>query len=305
MSPLRLAAVLVLAAAPASAATLVLPDAIRLAQPSGAAADTRGPHTDDVLLDELTFGATVVRGDAGLRSVARAQVLEGRGNVNAEWGDDDDGADGDPDPFTALGFSPSAQETTDPSRQDATLAAAFAGRSLTEMTDGESGAFSYRVAFTAGLSDNAPGVADAVPELVLVERGMNDSFWLALITGGSFDAPVLSAPLLIDSRDFWASGVLVDTREIGGAQELGIAGLDLDAFGLAAGEMAYGFELRRASGGPDMSGFFLASDDPARFSRGLPGAAVSVPLPGALVCLGSALLLLSWRRFRGLALSGA
>lgn len=273
----------VLGPAPAGAVVLK-PTDIALSQPGGATAGP-GTYRDDTYLERLDFGGTVFSGTGDLRLVSRFETLSGRQNLNAEWGDDDTGSDGDADPFTKAGLDPALQETTDPAIQDRALLNAFNSRSLTEMMDGESGDFSFKVLFENGLTDDSAG-SDAVPEIVFVERGMNDVFDLSLILGGSFAAPELSATTRIDTSLFWDSGVSVDTREIGGAQTLGIGGFDLSDLGVSFGQAVYGFVFTRVKGGPDMNGFFLSSAGGDRYRDELAPAPVPLPMTAPLLLAG-------------------
>lgn len=261
------------------AAALTIPaTGIAVSVPAGGAAPSGGVYTDDVILESLSFAdATFATGDS-FRSIVAFEVLEGRGNINAEWGDDDDDGDGNDTPFAKAGFAGADQETVDPAIQDATLLNAFNSRSLSEMSDGEGGTTQFKVLFSNGLYDNDVG-ADLVPELVFFERGMNDVFDVELIIGGAFDDPIYSEAVRVDSADFWDTGISVDTVEINGAQEIGAGGLDLTDFGLGAGEAAYGFRLTYVSGGPDLNGFFLSAENPADFIDPLPVS--EVPLPAA------------------------
>ncbi len=257
------------AAAGADAAPL-LPEAVGLIDGAGrAVAPSAGPFSDDVFLSRLVFPGAIFETTDSFRPAASVEILVGRANVNAEWGDDDDGGDGHDSPFARAGLDPSLQETVDPAAQEAGLLSAFNSLSLTEMSDGESGAMMMRVLFEAGLTDDRPGEADGAPELLFLERGMNDRFRVEAIIGGAPDAPTLSAPVDLDSADFWDSGVAVDTVEIDQAQSIGIAGLDLDAFALEAGSAIFGFVLTVLDGGPDLNGFFLSSEAPERFEAPL------------------------------------
>lgn len=228
--------------------------------------DSTSPYRDDVYLEELVFDGIEYGYGENIVSITQFEVLSGRSKINAEWGDLDDFADGDGNPFAKAGFDPLLQETTDPTIQDLTLLNTFNSGSLSEMSDGEGGGrFSFRVLFAQSLTDNAFG-ADDRPEIVIFERGQNDRFDVRLLTGGTFDDPELSDWLQIDSREFADTGVFVDTVEIASAQEIGVGGFDLDQFGLAQGARVFGLEMRTRDGsGPDLNGMFLTADDSARF----------------------------------------
>jgi hypothetical protein len=292
------AAAMMAAAGPAPAAVLA-PTDLALSTPAGGTSPA-SPYTDDVYLDTLAFGGTVFSaGD--LRAARSIEVLSGRDNINAEWGDTDTAADGDPDPFTKAGLDPAEQEMAPPAAQDAALLEAFDSLSLSEIIDGEDsdqpGFFSFRLLFSAGLLDNdtAP---DDIPEIVLFERGRNDVFTLELILGGTPASPVLSDPLTVNSADFAEAGFSIDTTEIGGAQGMGVGGLDLNDFELSGGEIVYGFVFTQVSGGPDLGGAFLSGAD--GFAPPLdPDTAVPLPAAGTMLLGGLAALGTLARRRRG------
>ena len=287
---LTTALALCLAAANADAG-VIEPIGITVSTPGGSTSTTT-PYTDDVYLETLTFSSSPsdITYDAGTGSFSVAQsfrVLSGRGNVNAEWGDTDDNADGDPDPFTKIGQGGVDMETTDPAIQDAALLNAFNSLSLTEMTDGEGSgtSFSFEVLFQNSLPASKAG--DSLPDLLFFERNGNDVFQVSLITGRDPNgALVLTSALSVNSADFWDTDFDVDTTEIDGAQDMVVGGIDFSDFatlGLdtsAGGDQVYGFQLS-ASGnnGPDLGGMLLASDDPGDFGDPL----TPVPLPPAMV----------------------
>ncbi|MGZ2258260.1 exosortase-dependent surface protein XDP2 [Roseobacter sp. A03A-229] len=272
------------ATTPATAAPLH-PTGLTVTTPAGSN-DTTDPYRDDVMLRSLTFGGIDMMSSSQIAAISQFTVLSGRSRINAEWGDLDDTSDGDGTPFDKAGHSGADQETTDPTIQDATLRNAFNSLSLSEMSDGEGGGdFSFRTLFSRSIVDNQVG-ADDIPELVIFERGMNDAFDIRLILGGSFEAPETSQWLETSSRLFADTGIMVDTKEIGRAQSIGIGGFDLDAFGLDLGQRVYGMELRtRGGSGPDLNGFFLTAADASSFGDPL----TPVPLPAGLWLLGSAL----------------
>lgn len=277
---------------PALSATL-LPDEISVYSPDGSN-NTSGPYRDDVYLDNIIFGDTTYSFTDQIVAVSELKVLSGHSNINAEWGDLDDESDGDGNPFSSLGYDPSLQESTDPILQNSTLREVFNSTSLTEMTDGEGGsAFSFRTLFSKSLFDNQVGLDD-IPELVIFERGMNDTFDIRLITGGTFQAPEFSDWLQIDSRDFSETGIWVDTVEIGGAQHVGAGGFDLDAFNITPYARVYGLEVRSTNNtGPDLNGFFLTAADSSSFGEPL----ATVPVQGSTLAF-LAIACLSLSRFR-------
>ena len=123
--------------------------------------------------------------------------------------------------------------------------------------DGESGPVSYKLQFANSVRDNDLA-ADDSPEVVLFERGMNDVFDIELIIGGTFENPLYSSALRVDSRDFSDLDFRINTTEIGGAQRVGVAGFDLNDWGV---EEAFGFRLTQVSGGPDIAGFFASGEE--------------------------------------------
>lgn len=291
-----LGAAVYLASTLSAGAVAITPTGIDVVTPSGSANQPGQPYTDDLFLDAMIFDDVTFATSDSFRPLQDFQVIDGRENINAEWGDNDTSADGDANPFEKAGLDSALQETTQPDIQDQILLQSFASRSLTEMTDGESGTFAYRALFSASLRDNEAGL-DGVPELIFFERGMNDLFDVALILGGDLANPVLSAALRISSRDFWDTGIDVDTMEIGGGQSLGVGAYDIDAWGVEEGAAVYGLELTRVSGGPDMAGFFLTAEDPERFSDPLQPprfAPTAVPLPPSLLLFAASLLGMSW-----------
>lgn len=273
----------------AAVAVPILPTAIEILVPAdGNNPGTTGivtpssstTYTDDIFLESLTFGAAGgFTSSSNFRAAIDLEVTANRENVNVEWGDTDDNADLDPNPMTSIGQPDTAKESTDPAIQDAGLLQVFNSLSLTEMTDGESGGHAFKVAFANSIVDNDNGV-DGLPEIVIFERGRNDVFDVELIIGGDFDTPVLSSALRIDSGDFADLGLRVDTTEISGSQALGVAGFDLNDWGLSSGEDVFGFVLTRVSGGPDIGGFFAAGES-VQFSDPISGAG-EVPLPASI-----------------------
>ncbi len=254
---------------------------------SPASGESRPTFTDDVYLNTLTFGGTTFSNSTNFKAATNFEVLTNPGQVNVEWGDDDTNSDGDPNPMARLGFPDSLKESTDPAVQNAGLLRVFSSLSLSEMTDGEGGAaHSYKVLFSNGITDNAVG-DDDVPEIVLFERGRNDTFALSLIIGNTFEDPLLSDALTMRSNDFAPLGMNINTTEIGGGQQMGVAGFDLDAWGLEAGTVVYGFVFNGS--GADLSGI-LASGLPDQFTDPLPPQAPSVvPLPAGMLLLLSGL----------------
>lgn len=280
----------------AAQAGVLQPTSITIATLTGTN-DTSNPYTDDVELEALNFGSTSFTDQSNFRAINRFEVLTGRPAINAEWGDNDNNSDGDDNPFTKAGLNPADQESTVPSIQDAGLLQAFNTLSLSEMSDGEgnNAPYSFRVEFSASISDNDPGIDD-VPEIIFFERGLNDTFEVKLITGGTFETPTYSDSVIVNTSSFWASGIFVDTTEISSSQEIGIGGFDLNDFGISDGTLVYGFDIYVETTGPDLNGFFLSSTDSNEFGPPL----TPVPLPAGLPLLFAAMgSLATLRKRRG------
>lgn len=251
-----------------AAANIIAPDDFQVKVPDNSNSDVAGNHPstayrDDVLLDAITFGdVTFTNSDGNFSAGLSVYVAEGRPYVNAERGDVDDNSDGNPDPFTRVGLDPNNYESTDPAYQDAALASAFSSLSLTEGTDGEGRRSVFRIVFDAGIADDSAAV-DGVPEILLFERGNNDHSTIRAITGGSIQNPTYAPNAVkIAPRDMWASGVFINTHEIGGGQELGIAAYDLNTFGTS--NKVFGIEIDTRGG--DFYGLFSAATPIAQYT---------------------------------------
>ncbi|MEM0936256.1 MAG: exosortase-dependent surface protein XDP2 [Pseudomonadota bacterium] len=286
---LPLVGICLFGALPAAAVTLQ-PSAMTVTVPGTSAPVALDPgapmsFTDDVFLNSLTFGTRTFTGTDNFRAASDFTVLSGRNQVNVEWGDDDDGSDGDDTPLVKAGITNTTNaEALGPADQDFALLQVFNSLSLSEMTDGEAGsAHSYRVLFENGITDNDAGVDD-IPEIVFFERGRNDTFELLLILGGTFDDPILSDAITVSSESFASPGLNVDTIEISGSQALGVGGFDLNDWGIPVGASVFGFEFRGS--GADLSGIF-ASGLSDQFVPPLPPSVV--PLPAGVLLLLTAL----------------
>lgn len=263
---------------------------------------------DDVLLRSITFaGVTFQRNSTyNIVEAVRVRVTSGRANINAEFGDQDlannGGSDGNPNPFVSAGVATTGtnlsgetnaiRESQDPYIQDRALSAAFNSLSISQGTDGEA-AHAYRLTFDQGIVDNN-NATDNVPELIFFERGSNSAFSLRAITGGTFDAPTF-APTTVSVAGNTAtetpSGVFIDTSETPTAQQLGVVGIDLNEFGLTAGQAIYGFDLTTDNTGADIYGNF-ATGTTSQF-RTTPAALVPEPLTilGSGMALGFGVLM--------------
>jgi hypothetical protein len=256
-------------------------------------------YVDDAFLTELVFPDVTFSSSGNFGTTAGLEVLTGRNQVNVEWGDLDSASDGDDHGMAKINQQATSQEFTDPAIQDRALLTIFSGLSLTEMTDGEGGAtYSFKVAFKNWIRDNNNGV-DGVPEIVVFERGRNDNFNVRLITGGTFDLPVVTDPLSISSSSFTDVGFRVNTREIGAPQTLGVGAYDLNDWGLENGETVYGYIFEGT--GADMAGIFssgfndqftapiyMSSPLPAVPGTAAPATSV-VPLPPGIALLAGGL----------------
>lgn len=275
-------------------AGLILPKAISVSVPSGTNNPATGAYVDDVYLEALEFPDVIFATGSSFSPIRDFLVTAQRGNINAEWGDQDTFSDGDDNPFAKAGLDPADQESTNPLIQDKALTNAFNSLSLSEMSDGESGGFQFIALFQAGLKDDDPSMLDGIPELIFFERGRNDAFRVEVIVGGTFESPVYAGAFVdVDSRNFWPTGISVNTKEIGSAQEIGVAGIDLNDFGLGADDIAYGFRLSVLSGGPDLNGFFLSTEDPSSF---LPPLGAPIPPSSLLTLIGLAGVAVTVRR---------
>lgn len=265
---------LLLGTSPLINAQLILPTAITVSVPDGsnnpASPGFTNPYTDDVYLASLTFPGGSLNSSSGqFATIQSAYVDSGRGNTNAEWGDNDDNSDGNPDPFTRVGIdafnldgsvNTNVQESTDPAIQDIGLASVFSSLSLTEITDGESEGSTTNFIFSNGITDNN-NAGDDLPEIVLFERGNNDTTTVRAITGGTFANPDLAGTAVtISSGAMWNTDIWIDTTEIDAIQQLAAGGIDLNAFGITDGTPVYGIQIETTGG--DFGGFVQTAVDP-------------------------------------------
>jgi len=222
---------------------------------------------DDVMLTGITFGATTFDGTAGeiIPGLASIFITGGGGtNVNAEWGDADDSADGDDNPFSKSGFPipPNNQESTNVDIIDATLRTVFRDLNLSEGIDGEDQNFRIRLDFERGVNDNDPTGIDNVPELIVFERGLNSDVALTLLLADGGE----SNELFVSRADFLDTDIALNTLEIGGSQALGVVGVDLNEFSGPgfdpASDTVIGVRFGSAGGGADIFGVFGTSQIP-------------------------------------------
>lgn len=243
-------------------------------------------YIDDILLNSITFGSsttfqrTTNQTTNQIRTIQDARVFTGRGNINAEYGDQDDSRDGNPNPFVSAGIvssgnpSDAQRESTNPTAtQDNAIRASFSTLSLSQGIDGEELPFSYDLVFQNGILDDNSAV-DQVPELIFFERGVNSDFSVQAITGGTVSNPTFSPNTVEVLRgNLWPTGVYIDTVEIGDGQQLGAVGLDLNDFGVGANPV-YGIRVTALNdSGPDMYGQFITAREARQFT-GVPSAVV-------------------------------
>ena len=225
-------------------------------------------YVDDVLLNNITFGGTTFRSNSNInnsqfRAVERVNVRSsGASNVNAEFGDNDTGSDGNPNPFVSAGKSAEGvpvpeniRESTDPSIQSSSIKAAYNSLSVSQGVDGEGPEYNLQLIFQNGVTDNS-STADQVPELVFFERGK-----------------------------------FIDTIEVDSGQELGVVGIDLNDFGLAANQVLYGVSVTSINGsGADLYGQFVSAENIDQF-RNREGVPEPLTILGSGIALGFGVLM--------------
>lgn len=253
---------------------------------------------DDIILE----GITVMTSQGQTRfSVSDSQVVVGVAafvraeldSLNAEFGDADDGADGNPNPFVEIGVVPEGapvpsfiSESTDPFIQNASISAAVASFSLTQGVDGEGANFTFDVIFGQGIRDN-DDASDQIPEFVLLERGFNSSYSLRAIIGGTSENPIF-APFAVDVpvSAQSATGIFINTTEVGNGQQLASFGVDLSDFGVMAGEAVFGLSITSTNNtGADITAQFITAQDVSQLVELPEGLAPTVPEPSAFFLL--------------------
>ena len=261
------------------------------------------PFIDDAFLTSITFPTvTFTAAKSEFRAVKTAYVAFGRDNVNAEFGDDDDGGDGNHNPFVKAGvYTPppdvppdTTRQSMDPAIQDPAIAAAFGDLSLVEGVDGEghggagAGDYQLNLIFESPIVDN-DDAPDGCPELIIFERGDNSYVRVFAIVSGTADAPTwLPDYVDIGPPDMVPTGICIDTYEIGGAQELVAVGVDLDDFNIGDGQPIIGIIMASTNvSGADLTGIFLSTESDGR-----------IPEPGSALLIGLGLAGASFRRRR-------
>lgn len=254
-------------------------------QNTGAGNSKTSGYNDDIVMSQVQFSGVTFSSSGQFRPVLAAEVLSNRSNVNAEFGDRDNGSDGNPNPFVAAGVKlpngnpipsnynwitdPSGvRESTNPGIQDNAIRSAFNTLSVSQGVDGEALGYTFQVVFQEGITDTSTA-ADQVPELIFFERGANSDFTVRAITGGTFDNPQLSPnTVTVNRNQMLKSSKFIDTVEIlsTDAQELGVVGIDLTDFGIYSdadpnNNNVYGVQLSSINNsGADLYGQFVASE---------------------------------------------
>jgi len=276
---------------------------------TGSGTSSSDALTDDAFIDSIVFNTA--GGDVTLTRSAdqfvRGQTAVVRtfaGSVNAEFGDDDDGSDGDPNPFVDAGilnegdFLPlPVQESTNPAIQNPSISSAVNSFSLTQGVDGEGANYTMDVIFELGITDDFSG-SDGTPEFILFERGRNSSVMVQAIIGGTVDNPtVLTTTLSIGASDFGSTGIYTNTTEIGSAQELGVVGIDLSDLGIGAGQAVFGLRITSTNGtGADIPALFATPSDPNSQTEELPQGLIPEPQTVSLLLFASLLVFRKTRR---------
>lgn len=248
---------------------------------------------DDILLEKISIltGSGLeefVVADGEVVVGQAAYVRSGAQYVNAEFGDLDDGADGNPNPFVEIGIvaegdpvSSMVSESTDPAIQGPAISAAVSSYSLVQGVDGEGPPFTFDVIFSQGVLDNNDA-ADAIPEFVLLERGLNSAYSLRAIIGGTVENPIYSDSVDVPVSAQQATGIWIDTNEIGGGQQLASYGVDASSFGIDPGTAIYGLSITSTgSGGADITAQFITAQNVSQLVPVLP----SLPEPSSVVLL--------------------
>ncbi|MEM1085550.1 MAG: exosortase-dependent surface protein XDP2 [Verrucomicrobiota bacterium] len=272
-----------------------------------AGSSRNNPFRDDVLLESfeiLSSSDPLVfrRADGNIRLGTDARVRSGAQHVNAEYGDLDNGSDGNPNPYVKAGLIPegtspsqSFRESTDPAIQNPAIASAINTYSINEGIDGEASGYTLDFFFEVGVVDNDVAV-DLSPEFLIFERGLNSGIIVEAIVGGTVENPLLSGvTMTVTASDFSAVGIFIDTVEISRGQELGAVGIDLSDI-LASDEEVYGLRVTSLGNtGADISGIFVTGESPQQFTENPVVDEETVPEPGVsvLVWLG---MMAIWRR---------
>jgi hypothetical protein len=281
----------------------LLPTGMTISIPAGTNSAS-SPYRDDVYLNTLNFGTWMYQAAGGqFRGVGSAFVVSGRNSVNAEFGDLDNGSDGNPNPYVTAGIlvegaplNPATLESTDPLVQDPSIAAALGTISISQGIDGEGPEYVLNLMYGYGMRDNDP-LADSAPEVVFFERGINSDIRVRLIVGGTLTAPVLSDPVTLLRSQLWNTGFRIDTVEIGSSQLLGAAGFDFTDFNIVPGTIVLGLQITSINGsGADLDGVISSAVNRSQFVDLDGGSQTPEPGTWALTGLGLAFVAVRWPR---------
>ena len=296
---------LLLAANPGVALALLQPTNVTITIPTGSNNTGAGnsaatAFTDDILLSSLTFsGSTFLTNSGNVQPIQATFIASGNANVNAEFGDNDTNSDGNDNPFVKAGITaPGApiplaiQESVDPNIQNTTITEAFSDLSINEGVDGEGPQYVMDLYFTKSIIDNRAGT-DVVPEIIAFERGLNSSFDLQVIYGGTYGSPLLSQIVSVAATDMFATGIFINTSEITSGQQLGVVGIDLSDFGLSASTAALGVRITSTgNSGADLYGVFVNAENASQLTP------FTIPEPSSVALAVSALGLLAFAKKR-------
>ncbi len=269
-----------------------------------AGSSSSNPFLDDVFIDSFdtmtSAGVnTFTRADGNIQLGSAVRVRSGAQFVNAEFGDLDNGSDGNANPFVKAGLiaegatvPPSLSESTDPAIQNASISAAINTFSINEGIDGEGDPYTLDYFFEVSVTDNSP-VADNSPEFIFFERGRNSGIIVEAIIGGTLDSPILAGTAFtLGVSDFGATGIYTDTSEIGSGQELGVAGLDLTDLNVGTAAVVGLRVTSLGNTGADISGIFVTAQEPDEQFETNP----IIPEPSTLLLFSIASLFLFRRR---------
>ncbi len=250
-------------------------------------------YVDDVLLQSVTFdGVTLstLRPSLSSSQGSGALVTTGRNLVSAAYGDTDSNTDGNDNPYVKSGSGTTAYSATvnqTPAVQDTAIQAAYSSLSLSEgiSSPGQGGTagaidYTFRLLFQEGIVDGS-SAADNVPELIIFERGVVGStqsdYTVRAIIGGTLTNPTFAPTTVTVLRaNQTPSGIVINTIDSTAAEQINVAGIDINEFGIANSNQAiYGIEFTSINGsGADIFGLALTAASPSQ----LRGQAVPEPL---------------------------
>lgn len=248
---------------------------------------------DDVILQSVTFAGTTLstlRPSLSSSGGSGARVITGRNLVSAAYGDTDSNTDNNANPYVKSGSGATAYNATinqDPAVQDTAIQAAYNSLSLSEgiSSPGQGGTagaidYTFRLLFQEGIVDGS-SAADNVPELIIFERGVVGStqsdYTVRAIIGGTLTNPTFAPTTVTVLRaNQTPSGIVINTIDSTAAEQINVAGIDINEFGIANSNQAiYGIEFTSINGsGADIFGIALTAESPSQ----LRGQAVPEPL---------------------------